>query len=101
MVEIVFNKSVYKDLQSTIAEKVAYNLDFCSESFFDDCFFSNLIQEREEFEYFMWDKTIFIPNEGLYVLEFSILASPFEIDEKDEDAKIPEYEITNISCRKA
>lgn len=100
MIEIVFNKSVHKDLRSKIAEEVAFNLDFYSESFFDDCFFCNLIQERKESEYFLWDKTISIHNEGLYVLEFTILASPFEFDENDEDAKMPEYEITNISCRK-
>lgn len=100
MGEIKFNKSVHKDL----CDKIAAEVEFClenSSSFFDDCFWGQLIQERAEYEYFSWDKTILISGEGLYILEFSILASPFEFDENDEDAKIPEYEISSISCRKA
>ena len=100
MVEIKFNKSVHKDLYGKIAAEVKYSLEY-PETFFDDCFWLTLIQEREESEFFTWEKSILIPNEGLYILECSILAGTFEFDEKDEDAKIPEYEISSISCRKA
>lgn len=100
MLEIVFNKSVHQDLQSKIAEKVAHYLEFCSESFFDDCFFGKLIQERKESEYFYWHKTINIPREGLFILEFEIFAEPIPND-VDDEPQIPKYEIASISCRKA
>ena len=100
MIEIVFNKSVHKDLQGEILERVSFDLEFYSESFFDDAFWGKLLEHREESEYFSWDKTINIFGEGLFILEFEIFAEPTPID-VDGDPQIPEYEIASISCRKA
>lgn len=100
MVEIVFNKSVHKDLHGKISKEVSYYLEFCSESFFDDAFWGKLLEYREESAYFYWHKTINIPREGLFILEFEIFAEPTP-NAVDDEPQIPKYEITGISCRKA